>query len=181
MPALLKGLGRGALAGAAGTTALNAATYLDMYVRGRAASDVPSQLVEKLAHDLGRDIPGKGDERDNRYEAAGPLSGIAAGVGVGAISGALHSTGLKLPAFIGAPLMGVAAMAAADLPLFLTGISDPTSWTRKDWVSDFAFHLAYGVVAHAALSSMEKHDLAALKAAEATAAIRADVDAAKAR
>lgn len=180
MPALLKGLGRGALAGAAGTTALNATTYLDMYLRGRAASDVPSQLVEKLAHDLGRDIPGRGEERDNRYEAAGPLSGIAAGVGVGAISGALHATGLKLPAVICAPLMGIAAMAAADLPLFLTGISDPRSWTRKDWVSDFAFHLAYGVVAHAALSSMEKHDLAALKAAKATAAIRADVDAAKA-
>ena len=165
MPALLKGLGRGALAGAAGTTALNAATYLDMFIRGRDASDVPSQLVEKLAQDAGTDIPGDGKERDNRYEAAGPLSGIVAGVGVGAISGAIHSTGLKLPAFIGAPLMGLAAMAAADLPLFFAGISDPKTWSTKDWVSDAAFHLAYGYVAHAALTSMEQHDLAALKAA----------------
>lgn len=181
MPALLKGLGRGALAGAAGTTALNAATYLDMFVRGRAASDVPSQLVEKLARDAGTDIPGKGDERDHRYEASGPLSGIVAGVGVGAISGALHATGLKLPAFLGAPLMGLAAMAAADVPLFLTGISDPKTWTTKDWVGDAAFHLAYGFVAHAALSSMEQHDLLALKAAKATAAIRSDADATGAR
>ncbi|MHA3702696.1 hypothetical protein ACXR2U_10985 [Jatrophihabitans sp. YIM 134969] len=165
MPGLLKGLGRGALAGAAGVTALNAATYGDMFVRGRGASDVPSQMVEKLAQDAGTDIPGSGEERDNRYEASGPLAGILAGVGVGAVSGALHSTGLKLPAFLGAPLMGLAAMAAADVPLFLTKVSDPRSWAAKDWLSDAAFHLAYGVVAHAALTSMEQHDLAALKAA----------------
>lgn len=164
MPLVLKGFGRGALAGAAGVTALNAATYLDMVVRGRASSDVPSQLVEKLAQGAGTDIPGTGEQRDNRYEAAGPLSGIVAGVGVGALSGALHATGLKLPAFLGAPLMGLAAMVAADLPLFLTGVSDPRTWRGKDWASDAAFHLAYGVVAHAALSSMEQHDLAELRA-----------------
>lgn len=164
MASILKGFGRGALAGAAGVTALNAATYLDMFIRGRASSDVPSQLVEKLAQDVGTDIPGSGDERDNRYEAAGPLSGIVAGVGVGAVSGAIHATGLKLPAFLGAPLMGIAAMVAADLPLFLTGVSDPKSWSTKDWVSDAGFHLAYGFVAHAALTSMEQHDLAARKA-----------------
>jgi hypothetical protein len=37
-----KGVLRGAAAGAAGTTALNAVTYLDMVVRGRPASDAPT-------------------------------------------------------------------------------------------------------------------------------------------
>ena len=43
------GIARGALAGAAGTTALNAATYLDMALRGRPASDSTEQLVEKTS------------------------------------------------------------------------------------------------------------------------------------
>ena len=167
MPSILKGFARGAAAGAAGTTALNAVTYLDMLVRGRGASDTPSRLVEKLAHDAGRDLPGSGAERDHRYEAAGPLAGILTGVGVGAVSGALHTSGLKLPAFIGAPLMGLAAMVASDLPLALTGLSDPRRWSARDWVADALPHLAYGVVAHAALTSMEQHDLAAAQAAKA--------------
>ena len=39
---------RGAAAGAAGTTALNAVTYLDMTVRGRGTSSTPEQTVEAL-------------------------------------------------------------------------------------------------------------------------------------
>ena len=37
---------RGAAAGAAGTTALNVVTYLDMAIRGRPASDTPERSVE---------------------------------------------------------------------------------------------------------------------------------------
>jgi hypothetical protein len=37
---------KGAMAGAAGTTALNAVTYMDMVVRGRGASSTPEQVVE---------------------------------------------------------------------------------------------------------------------------------------
>ena len=40
---------RGAAAGAAGTTALNAVTFLDMAVRGRAESETPKRTVEALA------------------------------------------------------------------------------------------------------------------------------------
>ena len=36
---------RGAAAGAAGTTALNVVTYLDMAVRGRPASSTPERTV----------------------------------------------------------------------------------------------------------------------------------------
>ncbi len=39
----------GAAAGAAGTTALNVVTYLDMAVRGRPASSTPEMTVEKLS------------------------------------------------------------------------------------------------------------------------------------
>ena len=88
MTDLLRGLARGAAAGAAGTTALNAATYLDMSVRGRATSSAPQDVVETAAYKVGVDIPGEGNTRDNRLAGLGPLSGIVVGVGVGAIAGA---------------------------------------------------------------------------------------------
>jgi hypothetical protein len=40
------GILAGAAAGAAGTAALNAVTYVDMTVRGRPASDTPERTVE---------------------------------------------------------------------------------------------------------------------------------------
>ena len=51
----------GMAGGAAGTTALNAVTYLDMLTRGRPSSDVPEQVVEKIADRAGVDIPGPED------------------------------------------------------------------------------------------------------------------------
>ena len=54
---MLENLIKGAMAGLAGTTALNAATYLDMVWRGRPASSTPEQVVEELAKRSGRAIP----------------------------------------------------------------------------------------------------------------------------
>ena len=46
---MLSALLRGALAGAAGTTALNAVTYLDIAVRARPASETPQRAVKAVA------------------------------------------------------------------------------------------------------------------------------------
>lgn len=62
---------RGAAAGAAGTTALNAVTYLDMAVRGRGSSSATQDLVEAVADRADVEIPGQGDERDNRLAGLG--------------------------------------------------------------------------------------------------------------
>ncbi len=48
-------------------------------------------------------------------------------------------------------LLGLAAMAASDAPIALTGASDPRSWTRADWLSDLIPHLAYGLATAATL------------------------------
>ena len=74
----------GAAAGAAGTTALNAATYLDMAVRGRPTSSTPEDTVEALAGVVHARVPGDDDTRPNRLTGLGALTGIAAGVGAGA-------------------------------------------------------------------------------------------------
>ncbi len=81
---LVRGVLIGAAAGAAGTTALNAVTYLDMVARGRPTSSTPEDTVEKLSDKAHVPVPGEGDARQNRVAGLGPLTGLVAGVGVGA-------------------------------------------------------------------------------------------------
>ena len=151
-PSVWRGLLRGAAAGAAGTTALNAVTYLDMAVRGRPASDAPEQVVRRLADQAGVGVPGGRRERANRVAGLGPLAGIATGVGVGALAGVLRTAGVRLPAAVGGPLLGAAAMLGSDGPLAALGVSDPRTWSAADWVGDVIPHLVYGFTTHAALA-----------------------------
>jgi len=90
---LVSGVLRGAAAGAAGTTALNAVTYLDMVARGRPTSSTPEDTVEKLSDKTGVPIPGDEDTRSNRVAGLGPLTGLVAGVGTGTALGVGRSLG----------------------------------------------------------------------------------------
>ena len=134
---------RGAAAGAAGTTALNAVTYLDMAWRGRPASSTPEDTVEKLAHATGVEVPGDEQTRQNRLAGLGPLTGIATGVAVGVLA-ALLARRLPLPALAG--VVGTAAMAGANGPMTALGVTDPRSWSAGSWISDVVPHVAYGFV-----------------------------------
>ncbi len=145
----------GAVAGAAGTTVLNAVTYGDMARRGRAPSTVPEQTVTALAERLDRPIGGRGPEREHRTTALGALSGYAAGVGVGKLVGFARAAGLRMPAGIGGVVTGALAMAATDLPAHALGVTDLRTWTRADWVSDAVPHLAYGLTTHATLRALD--------------------------
>src|ERR1700709_2483169 len=84
---------RGAAAGAAGSTALNAVTYLDMAIRGRGTSSTPQDTVEKLAERAHVQVPGQGETRDNRLQGLGPLMGLVAGIGVGMLGGLARASG----------------------------------------------------------------------------------------
>src|SRR5438270_564056 len=53
---MLTQAGRGLLAGAAGTVALNVATYMDMAVRARPSSAVPAKVAASLAEGAGIDL-----------------------------------------------------------------------------------------------------------------------------
>lgn len=151
----MTGLLPGALAGAAGTTALNTVTYLDMAVRGRPASSIPEQMVEKVARAAGTGIAGSAEARRNRLQGLGPLAGIATGVGIGVTTGIAHqlllARGRRLPFLLGTVLIAAAAMAASDVPLATSGVSDPRTWSATDWLSDAVPHLAYGAVTEAVL------------------------------
>jgi hypothetical protein len=142
---------RGAVAGAAGTTALNAATYLDMTLRGRPTSSTPELTVEKLSDATGVDVPGADDIRSNRVNGISALLGIATGVAVGAVFGLVDDTSNgalgRLPTMTGGLLIGTVALVGANGPMVALGVSDPRDWGFADWVSDVLPHLAYGLVA----------------------------------
>ena len=131
----------GAAAGAAGTTALNAVTYLDMAVRGRPASSTPEDTVGRVADAAGLHVRG-----EERLEGLGSLSGLLAGVGTGAALGFLRGAGLRAGPLRWSALATVAALLVGNGPMTALGVTDPRRWSALDWASDVVPHLAYGAV-----------------------------------
>jgi hypothetical protein len=144
MSRLLRGALVGAAAGAAGTTALNAVSYLDMAVRGRPASDTPETTVEKVAELAHLPVPD-----DNRLAGLGGLTGLVVGVGVGALIGAARAAGLRA----GTVTTTLVVLVASNGPMTALGITDPRTWSPVDWVSDVVPHVAYGAVTTAVLDA----------------------------
>ncbi len=149
-----RGLAAGLAAGAAGTTALNAVTYLDMAARGRAVSSTPEDTVEKLAAKTGVVIAGDDATRKNRLAGLGPLTGIVAGLGVGAAFGLVTALGFRPNVVVAGVVVGAGAMASADAPMAALGVSDPRTWAAQDWLSDAVPHLAYGLVVATVVQSL---------------------------
>jgi hypothetical protein len=137
---------RGAAAGAAGTTALNAVTYLDMAGRGRGTSSTPEQTVEKLAEKTHLSIPGEGEKRENRLQGLGPLTGIVAGVGIGVLAGLVRAAGFRSQPLVGTALTTAGVLVATNGPMTVLGITDPRTWSATDWISDVVPHVAYAAV-----------------------------------
>jgi hypothetical protein len=146
----------GAAAGAAGTTALNAATYLDMVLRGRGSSSTPEQTVEAIEGQLPGSVPGDPETRSNRISGLGSLSGVVTGIGIGAAFGVLRRAGLRPPLPVGAALVGLAAMASTDVSMTALRVTDPRRWSAQDWLSDLVPHLLYGAVTYAVIAALDR-------------------------
>jgi hypothetical protein len=149
---------RGVAAGAAGTTALNAVTYLDMVLRGRGASSTPEESVRRLAAKAGVTVPGDEEKRSHRESGAGALLGMVTGVTVGAAYGAARAVGWRPSAPVAAVVTGLAAVAASSLPMASMGVSDPREWSLSDWLSDLIPHLAYGLTTATTYAAMTEDD-----------------------
>ncbi len=147
---------RGAAAGAAGSTALNAVTYLDMAVRGRGSSSTPEDTVEQLAARAHVPIPGDEDSRQNRVQGLGPLMGLVAGVGVGTIGGLVRASGYLPAKPVGVALTTLGVMVAGNGPMAALGITDPRTWSAKSWITDLVPHLVYGVVVRNTIDAFDR-------------------------
>lgn len=137
----------GIAAGAAGTTALNAVTFLDMAVRARPASTTPDDTVRRAEELAGASLSEKGPDSDdatNRRSALGALVGIAAGLGTGALYGLVRPRLGRVPLAVLGVGTGLVANIGTTGPMAALGITDPRTWPADSWVSDLVPHLAYG-------------------------------------
>ncbi|MFG2077961.1 hypothetical protein [Nonomuraea maritima] len=144
---------KGLIAGAAGTSALNVASYLDMVVRGRAASSTPEQAVDRLARRADVNL-GEGEQAENRKQALGALLGYGTGAGA-ALGYALLTARRRPPWPVGVVALTALAMLGSNGPLTALGVTDPREWSPSSWVSDVIPHLAYGITAYAAYAVMD--------------------------
>jgi len=156
MSRLLRGVLLGAAAGAAGTTALNATTYLDMSVRGRPTSSTPEDTVEALSGKVHVPVPGEGDTRDNRLAGLGPLTGLVAGVGTGALLGVARAAGWRPGLLAGSVAATLGALAGSNGPMTVLGVTDPRTWPASSWVADVVPHLVYGAVTAVVLDNLDR-------------------------
>jgi hypothetical protein len=156
MKGLLRGMLLGAAAGAAGTTMLNAVTYLDMVARGRPASSTPEDTLEALSEKTHISIPGQGQDRANRVTGLGALTGIAAGVGTGALLGLARAAGYRPGKVVSGLVATLGALLGTNGPMTVLGVTDPRSWAAEDWVADVIPHLAYGALTAVVLDDLDR-------------------------
>jgi hypothetical protein len=145
----------GAAAGAAGTTALNALTYLDMAVRGRPSSSTPEQTVERLSEVTHVPVPGEGEAHDNRVSGLGPLTGLVAGVGTGVALGLARAAGWRPSVVLGTAAATLGALLGSNGPMTVLGVTDPRTWPASSWLADVVPHLAYGAVTAVVLDRLD--------------------------
>jgi len=146
----------GIAAGAAGTTALNGITYLDMTARARPPSKTPEATVEAVAEKAGVTIPGVGPEKENRIAGLAPLSGLAVGLAVGAGLGLARGLGWRRGVVATGFWAAMGAVVAGNAPMTALGVTDPRTWAAEDWVADIVPHVAYGVVTAAVLNALDR-------------------------
>ncbi|HZA84286.1 MAG TPA: hypothetical protein VFC13_22890 [Actinomycetes bacterium] len=147
----------GLAAGAVGTIALDVASYLDMLVRARPASSTPAEVAGPLAERTGVELASAGswsEQAGNRRSALGALLGYGVGLGIGAAYGLARPWLGGLPRPAAAVGLGLAAMAASDVPATALGVTDPRTWGAAGWASDLVPHLAYGLAAATAYEAL---------------------------
>jgi hypothetical protein len=152
-------ISRGLCAGAAGTTALNLLTYFDMLLTGRPASSTPAEIVRRLAEQVHCEEFAQPDDKapediKAKRSTIGTLLGYANGLGIGMVAAMLYPVTRPAGKYANAALIGLAAMAASDVPMARLGVSDPKTWSKIDWLRDLVPHLAYGLATVSALEQL---------------------------
>jgi len=149
----------GIAAGAAGTTALNAVTYLDMVTRARPASSTPEETVRKTEELANLSLSAEGPDSEtaqNRRSGLGALLGIMAGLGTGALYGVLRPKLNGVPLAVLGTAAGLAANVGTTGPMAVLGITDPREWPASSWLSDLVPHLAYGFATALVFDQMQR-------------------------
>lgn len=153
---MMRNLLAGIAAGAAGTTALNAVTYLDMATRARPASTTPDDTVRKVQQLTGIGLGASEEDAANRRSALGALLGIASGLATGAVYGLLRPRLRRVPLGVLGVGAGLTANVGTTGPMAALGVTDPRSWPAASWASDLIPHLAYGLATAATYEAFRR-------------------------
>lgn len=146
-------IARGAIAGALGTFAINASTYVDMAVRGRPSSDVPEKTVQHYADELGVDFGHDDGKAQSRRSGVAALAGFATGVGGGIVYGMFAPLLHVFPRPLRGVGLGLGVMAVTDASSALAHATNPREWGATGWLADLVPHLVYGAVTASAFDS----------------------------
>jgi hypothetical protein len=155
--------GLGAVAGAAGTLALDAMTYADIALRGRRPSTMPAEMIRRIADAAGIEPLGKPDDQvddrvKNRRSGLGALSGYAIGLTVGTTYGLMRPLTSKMPLWLQLLTLTVLMMSGTDVPATAVGATNPKKWGASGWLADILPHLGYALVATCVFALYERDE-----------------------
>jgi len=144
---LAAAIGKGLLAGFAGTAAMTVSSTLEAKLRGRAPSDAPARATAKV---LGI----KAFEDDLAKARFSDLSHWGYGTGWGVVRGLLGATGMAPRAATAAH--GAAIYGAAQVTLPALEIAPPVIfWAKEEIAIDAFHHLVYATATGAAYALLD--------------------------
>jgi hypothetical protein len=142
-------IGKGILAGLAGTAAMTAAQLLDQKLTGREPSGAPAEAVEKVVK-----VEPKDDAGEHRLSN---LTHWAYGTGWGVPRAALGAVGLAAP--IATVLHFAIVWGTALVMLPTLRVAPPaTEWDGQELAKDALLHLTYAAAAGLAYELLDRRD-----------------------
>ncbi len=130
--------------------ALDITTYIDILVRARPSSALPSDVVKKSAQIAGIDAlaSDEGDAPTNRRSGAGALMGYGVGLGAGIVYSALRPAFRAwLPWPMAGVLLGAATLVVSEGSATALGATDWSKWSLGEWIADIVPRAMYGLTA----------------------------------
>lgn len=140
-------LGKGIIAGLAGTAAITLSQMIEMKITKRESSDTPAKAVNKVLHVEATDEEHKSQFNQEVHWTYGTLWGLARGVlGLMGVKG-LPATALHYGAVWGTEMVMLPSIDVAE-PV--------TEWGGKAIAKDGMHHLVYAIVAGAVYDAIDK-------------------------
>jgi hypothetical protein len=142
-------IGKGILAGLAGTAAMTAAQMVDQRLTGREPSDAPVDAMEKVLH-----VEPKDEEGEQRLSN---VTHWAYGTGWGVPRAAMGAVGMPAP--VAAMLHFGLLWGGGLVMLPALRVAPPASeWERDELAKDAMFHLVYVAAAGLVYQLLDRRD-----------------------
>lgn len=145
---LAHGIGKGLMAGFAGTVAMTISSTIEQKLRGRESSSAPAKVTERALGIEGFKTP----QLEQRFST---LVHWGVGSGWGVARGVMRAAGIPPGAATAGHFSAVWGSALVTLPMF--DVAPPvTMWDRKDIAIDVWHHLVYVTATAVAYEALDR-------------------------